>query len=56
MSPWKRAFKKYIATGLIFGILWYQKYKDNIISTLDFVLGQHAGKFVGMCNDEESMK
>ena len=56
MSPWKRAFEKYIAPGLIFGILWYQKYKVNIISTLDFVLGQHAAKFVGMCNDEESKK
>ena len=56
MSPWKRAFEKYIAPGLIFGILWYQKYKVNIISTLDFVLGQHAAKFGGMCNDEESKK
>lgn len=37
-------------------VLNNQKYKVNIISTLDFVLGQHAAKFVGMCNDEESKK
>ena len=28
----------------------------NTISTLDFVLEQHAATFVGMCNDEESKK
>ena len=47
-STYLRGYKK--------AVLNISKYKINIIYTLDFVMGQHAAKFVGMCNDEESKK